>query len=212
MAERRMFAKSIVLSDDFLDLDHSTRSLYYSLCMLADDDGFVNNAKSVVRLVGATVADLDKLLEKRFVLGFDSGLIVIKAWKINNYIAKDRYHETQYKAEKASLTFNEKGAYTEMDTTCIQPCIQPVYNPYTEVSIGKLSLVKDSIITTTTTDAPSLTDVYLYFKENLDEGAKKEAEKFHAYNEAKGWSCLPHWKATADLWIARIDEKQGGHK
>jgi hypothetical protein len=61
--------------------------------------------------------------------------------------------------------------------------------------------------TTTTAEPPSLTDVYVYFKKELVEGAAKEAEKFHAYNANKGWTCLPNWKATADLWIARIDEK-----
>lgn len=60
-------------------------------------------------------------------------------------------------------------------------------------------------ITTTTTAAPSLIDVYFYFKEFIDEGANKEAQKFHAYNELRGWSCLPNWEAAADLWIARID-------
>ena len=60
-------------------------------------------------------------------------------------------------------------------------------------------------ITTTTTEPPSLTDIYFYFKDYLDEGANKEAQKFHAYNELRGWSCLPNWEAAADLWIARID-------
>ena len=64
----------------------------------------------------------------------------------------------------------------------------------------------DTLTTTTTGDAPSLSEVYLYFKEWLDEGATKEAEKFYAYNANKGWGCLPDWKTTADLWIARIDE------
>ena len=68
-------------------------------------------------------------------------------------------------------------------------------------------LDKDLFTTTTTADAPSLTEVYIYFKEWITEDALKEAEKFHAYNANKGWTCLPNWKVTADLWIARIDEK-----
>ena len=198
MAERRMFAKSIVMSDAFLDLDFSARCLYYSLCMVADDDGFVNNSKSVVRQTGASKADLDKLIEERFILSFESGVVVIKGWKVNNYIPKDRYKETQYKTEKATLTINEKGMYTE--------CIQSVYKMDTQVSIGKVSIGKVNI-TTTTIEPPSLTEVYLYFKELVDDGAQKEAEKFIAYNKNKGWSCLPNWKNAADLWATRIEEK-----
>lgn len=63
---------------------------------------------------------------------------------------------------------------------------------------------KDLFTTTTTGEAPSLTEVYVYFKSIGIEDASKEADKFHAYNANKGWSCLPDWKTTADLWIARI--------
>ena len=74
-----------------------------------------------------------------------------------------------------------------------------------EIEVDK-ELEKESekdFTTTTTGEAPLLTEVFLYFREMLDEGAAKEAEKFHAYNANKGWTCLPNWKATADLWIAR---------
>ncbi len=116
MAERRMFAKTIVLSDAFLDMPLSARCLYFTLGMLADDDGFVNNPKSVMRQVGASMDDLNILLVKRFILDFDSGIIVIKHWRIHNYIQKDRYKESKYIEEKATLAIDEKGAYTE----CIQ--------------------------------------------------------------------------------------------
>ena len=206
MAERRMFAKTIVLSDAFLDLSLSARCLYFTLGMLADDDGFVNNPKSVMRQVGASQDDLNLLLLKRFVLGFESGVIVIKHWRIHNYIQKDRYKESKYVEEKAMLTIDEKGSYTE--------CIQNVSKMDTQVRLGKDRLVEDSLgedsqelhTTTTTGEPPSMAEVYLYFREFVD-NASKEAEKFHAYNSHKGWTCLPNWKATADLWIARIDEQ-----
>lgn len=212
MAERRMFAKTIVTSDAFLDLPATTRCLYFLMAMLADDDGFVNAPKSVMRQAGASLDDMNLLIAKRYVLTFESGVVVIKHWKIHNLIQNDRYKETTYLEEKAQLTLDQKKGYIEVEKAMDPLCIQNGSKMDPQVSIGKLSLVKDSIITTTTTDAPSYSTVYLYFKENLDEGAVKEAGKFYAYNEAKGWSCLPHWKATADLWIARIDEKQGGHK
>ena len=75
----------------------------------------------------------------------------------------------------------------------------------TEIELEKEKELKKDLYTTTTTAAPSLIDVYFYFKEFIDEGANKEAQKFHAYNELRGWSCLPNWEAAADLWIARID-------
>ena len=78
MAEKRMFAKSIVLSDAFLDMPMSARSLYFTLGMLADDDGFVGNPRSIMRTIGASDDDMKVLISKRFVLVFDSGVVVIK--------------------------------------------------------------------------------------------------------------------------------------
>ena len=138
MAERRMFAKTIVTSDAFLDMPLSTRCLYFTLGMLADDDGFVNNPKSIMRQVGASPDDLNILLGKRFILAFESGVIVIKHWRIHNYIQKDRYKESKYIEEKSTLMIDEKGAYTE--------CIQNVSIMDTQVSIGKERLDKDSLV------------------------------------------------------------------
>lgn len=136
MAERRMFAKTIVTSDAFLDMPLSARCLYFTLGMFADDDGFVNNPKSIMRQVGACTDDLNLLLLKRFILAFDSGVIVIKHWKIHNYIAKDRYKETKYIEEKSTLMLDDKGAYTE--------CIQPVYKLETQERIGEDRKGKDN--------------------------------------------------------------------
>lgn len=129
MAERRMFAKTIVTSDAFLDMPLSARCLYFTLGMFADDDGFVNNPKSIMRQVGACADDLNLLLAKRFILAFDSGVIVIKHWRIHNYIQKDRYKETKYIEERSTLMLDEKGAYTE--------CIQDVYSLDTQDRRGE---------------------------------------------------------------------------
>lgn len=104
--------------------------------MLADDDGFVNSPKSIMRQSGASEDDLRLLFAKRYILGFDSGVIVIKHWKIHNLIQKDRYKETTYLEEKSQLVLDDKKAYTEAKT----PCIQSVSKMDTQVSIGKLSL------------------------------------------------------------------------
>jgi hypothetical protein len=140
MAERRMFAKTIIDSDAFMDMPLSAQALYFHLSMRADDDGFVNNAKKIQRMIGASDDDCKLLIMKRFVLTFESGVIVIKHWRINNYIQKDRYKETLYLKEKSTLSLNENNAYTE--------CIQNVSKVYTQDSIGKdsIELVKDSII------------------------------------------------------------------
>ena len=141
MAERRMFAKTIVLSDAFLDMPLSARCLYFTLGMLADDDGFVNSPKSIMRQAGASTDDLNLLMVKRFILKFDSGVIVIKHWRIHNYIQKDRYKESKYMEEKATLMIDQNGAYTE--------CIQDVSTLDTQVRLGKdrvrIELGEDSI-------------------------------------------------------------------
>ena len=84
-----MFAKTIVTSDAFLDMPPTTRSLYMLLCVMADDDGFVNAPRSIMRMSGATDDDMKLLIAKRFVLTFESGVVVIKHWKIHNLIQKD---------------------------------------------------------------------------------------------------------------------------
>ena len=111
MAERRMFAKTIVLSDAFLDMPLSARCLYFTLGMLADDDGFVNSPKSIMRQAGASTDDMNILLAKKFILAFDSGVIVIKHWRINNYLRNDRYTETKYIEEKQHLDIDKNGTY-----------------------------------------------------------------------------------------------------
>ena len=89
MAERRMFAKTIIDSDSFLDMPLSTQALYFHLSMRADDDGFLNNSKKIQRMVGCSDDDLKLLIAKRFIIPFESGVVVIKHWRIHNYIRSD---------------------------------------------------------------------------------------------------------------------------
>ena len=139
MAERRMFAKTIIDSDAFVDMPLSTQALYFHLSMRADDDGFINNPKKVQRMIGASDDDLKVLLMKRFLIPFASGIVVIKHWKIHNYIQKDRYKPTVYAEEKALITTKKNGAYTEVDTECIQDG----YSLETQDRLGKISIGKD---------------------------------------------------------------------
>ena len=140
MAERRMFAKTIIDSDSFLDMPLSTQSLYFHLSMRADDDGFLNNAKKIQRIIGAAQNDYDLLVAKKFIIQFPDGICVIKHWRMHNYIQKDRYKETVYKDEKAMLEVKKNGSYTVLDTECIQD----VYGLEAQVRLGKDSIGKDS--------------------------------------------------------------------
>lgn len=142
MAERRMFAKTIIDSDAFVDMPATARLLYYDLSMRADDDGFVNSPKKIIRMTGASEDDLRVLIAKQFVIPFESGVVVIRHWKIHNYIQKDRYKETAYLNEKSLLSTTENKAYalkdcgegvTEMDTESSQDG----YNMDTQVRLGK---------------------------------------------------------------------------
>ncbi len=164
MAERRMFAKKIVSTDAFLDMPASARCLYFALGMEADDDGFVGNPKSVMRQVGLKPSDLKLLADKRYILTFPSGVIVIKHWRLHNLIRGDRYEPTTYIEEMSTLTLDGKEGYVEKEVekegentteTKCQPndnqmttkC-QPNDNQMTtkcQHRLGKVSIGKDSI-------------------------------------------------------------------
>jgi len=119
MAERRMMSKKIIHSDAFMDMPVSSQNLYFYLLLDGDDDGFVNSPKRIQRLIGASDDDAKILLAKKFIISFDSGVIVIKHWKMHNYIQKDRYKPTSYTDERSKLTLEKNNVYT-MDTACIQ--------------------------------------------------------------------------------------------
>ena len=140
MAERRMFAKTIVDSDAFLDMPLSAQALYFHLSMRADDDGFINNPKKIQRMIGGSDDDLKLLIAKRFIIPFESGIVVIKHWKIHNYIQSDRYKPTVYQEEKALIITKDNKAYT-MDTECIHDG----YNVDTQDRLGKDRLGKDRL-------------------------------------------------------------------
>lgn len=171
MAERRMFAKSIVLSDAFLDMPMSARCLYFTLGMFADDDGFVGSPKSIMRQCGATIDDLKILLAKRFVLGFDSGVIVIKHWRMNNYLQNDRHRSTTYVEEMQTLTLDSKGAYKEKNPSMYTECIQDVSNLYPQDRIGKDRLDYNNNIVL------SFTDVQDNTHSPSDEGEPEKPQK-----------------------------------
>ena len=146
MAERRMFTDKITESDVFLDMPLSTQALYFHFCMNADDDGFVKNPKRIQRMLGASDDDCKLLVLKRFVLPFESGVIVIKHWRMHNLLRKDRYKPTEYIEEKSMLKIKENGAYTfdeAQGKSLMATSWQPDDNQLaTQDSIGKDSIDK----------------------------------------------------------------------
>lgn len=150
MAQKRMFDKTITNADDFLDMPLSSQILYFHLSMNADDDGFINNWKSIMRMTGTKDDDLKVLIAKQYIIPFDSGVVVIRHWRINNYLRSDRYIETKFKDEKSKLTLDNNLVY-QVDTNGI-PSIE-------ENSIDKNSIDKNSIYTTTTNNNKSIFDL-----------------------------------------------------
>ena len=215
MAERRMFAKTIVTSDAFLDMPASTRCLYFLLGMVADDDGFVNNPKSIMRQAGSTTDDMNLLIAKRFILTFQSGVVVIKHWCIHNTIQKDRYRETKYLEEKSLLMLDGNKAYTEADSALYPECIQDVSNADTQVRLSKDKLSKvnvgedrvvDEDINVPTKPSkrftpPTVEEVAQYC---FDRVSTVDPQRFVDYYTSNGWMVgknkMKDWKAAVRTW------------
>ena len=206
MAERRMFAKTIIDSDAFIDMPVTARLLYYDLSMRADDDGFVNSPKKIMRMIGASQDDLSILIMKKFIIPFENGVVVIKHWRIHNYIRKDTYHETTYKEEKNLLSLDENNAYTLRDRD------EFVDETATQVRLGKDRLGKvseDSAQTTQRFVAPSVSEVKQYIEEK---GYHVDAEQFVDFYDSKGWMVgknkMKDWKASVRTWEKKVKQEQ----
>ena len=202
MAERRMFAKTIVDSDAFLDMPLSAQSLYFHLAMRADDDGFVNNPKKVQRMIGASDDDCKLLIMKRFILAFESGVIVIKHWRIHNYIRNDRYKETLYKDERGALILDERNAYTEADGHFGIP------NGYQMDTQDRIELGKNSIDNNISSEKPK-EKISEYIKTIVDYLNKKANKSYRASTESTARHIRARLKEgfTLDDFFAVIDKK-----
>jgi hypothetical protein len=178
-----MFAKTIVLSDAFLDMPQSARCLYFTLGMLADDDGFVNAPRSIMRQCGASDDDMKLLISKKFVLLFDTGVIVIKHWRINNYLRNDRYVATKYTDEKAALSVDEKGGY-HLDGDLSEAPGIPGGIPNSGIPrLGKDRLGKDREVNNTISLSNSDED-FSESGENVEKSVENEAAELRAKVEA----------------------------
>jgi hypothetical protein len=176
MGKRRMLCTDITRSDAFLEMPQSSRLLYYDLCQEGDDEGFVSNPKSIMRLTGATDDDMRVLLMKKFVILPDKekGIVVIKHWYIHNYIRKDRMVETNYKDLKALLDFDENGAYTMTGK-----CLPHDGQVSAEDKLSKDKTSKKNIFT-----PPTLEEVMEYCSERKN---NVDPKKFYEYYSVAGW-------------------------
>ena len=218
MAERRMFTGKITESDVFLEMPLSSQCLYFHLCMYADDEGFVKNPKRIQRMIGATDDDFRVLNAKNFVLRYESGIIVIKHWKMHNLIRKDRFHPTEYTEEKSMLYIKENGAYT-LDPNKGVPLLATKWQPNdnqmgdtlaTEVRLGKDRLDKVNKKSRAFTK-PTLEEVKAYCEERQN---GIDAETFIDFYECKGWMVgkthMKDWKAAVRTWEKRRNGEANG--
>jgi len=205
-----MFTKKITESDAFLDMPLSTQALYFHLNMNADDEGFVNNAKRIQRNIGASDDDLKLLILKKFIIPYETGVIVIKHWKMHNYIAKDRFHKSQYEEERSMLEVKENGAYTLKDESLYTRCIQDVYADKNSIDKNSIDIKEKSRKEKPLRNIipPKLEWVEEYCRSRNN---KINAQKFIDFYTTKDWfvgkTKMKDWEASIRTWENRDKEK-----
>ena len=190
MAQRRMFSKKVTDTDAFLDMPLSTQALYFHLNMHADDDGFIDNTKTIQRMIGSSDDDRKLLVTKQFLLPFENGVVVIKDWRVHNYIRKDTYNQTMYPNELEQLNINDSGQYERQDLLPYTERPRDVDETLTQVRLGKDRLGKDRKDILSGSDEPDSTRIQkserdqmfetiwkLYPKKSGKANAKKDFDK-----------------------------------
>ena len=208
MGERRMLTRKVTDDDHFMSLSSSAQALYLHLSMSADDDGFCNQVALCMFKAHASVGDLEALLSLRYLYQFESGVIVIKHWRMANALRKDRYTPTVWQKEFSMLRLKDNGSYTLGDDGC-----QMVANRLPDgcPNISKDKLIKDNSIVSDRKrfTAPTIEDVKAYCKER---GNRVDPERFIDYYTSNGWKVgknpMKDWKAAVRTW-ERSEPKQG---
>ena len=201
MAEKRMFTKKITDGDQFTSLPPTAQCLYFHLCMSADDEGFTNTIRKAMFNAHAGIDDLNLLTQKRFLIPFDSGVVVIKHWRIHNTIKKDRFHPTEWIDEKGKLFVKENGVYTEQNDDVDPFCIQDVSRMEPEIRLDKNRLDKNRLDKNSNKARPTLEEVKTYCQERKN---NVDAEKWFDYYSSNGWKVgrnpMNDWKASVRTW------------
>jgi len=176
VAQRRMFSKKVTDTDTFLDMPLSTQALYFHLNMHADDDGFIDNTKTIQRMIGSSDDDRKLLVAKQFILPFENGVVVIKDWRVHNYIRKDTYNQTMYPNELEQLQINDSGQYERQDLATYTERPRAVDETLTQVRLGKDRLGKDSKDILSGSDEPD----HVPYKEIVDYLNEKTGSKYRS--------------------------------
>lgn len=185
-----MFSKKVTDTDAFLDMPLSTQALYFHLNMHADDDGFIDNTKTIQRMIGSSDDDRKLLVAKQFLLPFENGVVVIKDWRVHNYIRKDTYNQTMYPNELEQLNINNSGQYERQDLLPYTERPRDVDETLTQVRLGKDRLGKDRKDILSGSDEPDSTRIQkserdqmfetiwkIYPKKSGKANAKKDFDK-----------------------------------
>ena len=183
MSERRMFSKSITESDAFLDLPPSAQVLYFHLSMNADDEGFINSSKRIRNMCGASDEDMRLLEDKAFLIHFESGIYVIKHWKINNRLRKDRTRKTNYPEEKAMLTEKDNGVYSLRKDSEAEDDTETPAEYCDSLPVETADEVKDKVLEAAESDyEEDQSDIYEAPEENepLEYAAESDARKSYS--------------------------------
>lgn len=181
MAQRRMFSKDITSSDLFVDMPASSQLLYFQLGMEADDEGFIGNAKMLSRAYGANNDDLKLLQAKGFIIIFESGVTVVRDWKINNQIRKDRFKPTIYQNEKSLLSVSPTGSYQLGNQMATQYRIG-------KDSKGKVRLGKESAVEKASDQpATNIKNISDYFQQEIGILTPNQLEQLLDYLEIDGF-------------------------
>lgn len=208
MAQKRMFSLQVTDTDKFLDMSASAQALYFHLGMHGDDDGFVCSPRKIARAAGCNDDDLRLLASKGYIIPFESGVVVITDWSINNTLKNDRYHPTIYAEEKAMLTADTNGRFR------LGSSLEP------EPNVTKPNITKQNKENRadkpprTRFSPPSIDEVIAYC---LERGNTVDAEQFVNFYSANGWKQgkgkpIVDWRAAVRTWERRGESKTESKK
>ncbi len=199
MAQKRMFSLSVIDTDNFLSMPMSSRLLYYELGMRADDDGFVDNWRKILMFTGLKEDDLKILIARQFIIPFETGVIVIRHWRLNNYLRSDRYTQTNYVEEKNQLEYEENGVYTLKNKVGIPM----VYTDKNSIDKNRLE-EKRKEEKRKAFIKPTIEEIEEYCSERKN---GINANAFYDFYESKNWyvgkNKMKDWKACIRTWEQR---------
>ncbi|MBO1680360.1 hypothetical protein [Bittarella massiliensis (ex Durand et al. 2017)] len=214
MARKRMFSLSIIDTDKFMDMSTGAQALYFHLGMHGDDDGFVSSPKKIARAAGCNDDDLRILAQKGFIIPFESGVVVITDWGINNTLKNDRYKETIYREERAKISLDDRGRYALISG--VEPTwnqngtkLEPQHN-ITEHNIAEQNKEREAPTRSPKFKKPTVEEIGQYCREI---GSSVDPERFFDYYEGNGWMVgkrhMKDWKATVRNWERREKDERG---